>query len=407
MAHPNAAVASEAEPGMRGLWLGVLVFRWAAFGWMSVAALVRLNEFALKGVAVTALVLVGSWNLWFSVTAGWRRRFDLLVDLAIAVALLPISGLVMAEGMVSEELFFATQYPASVALTFGAATGVVGGLLGGLALSAGLVWSRSTNGIPLGEIDGAEWGEVLNGAFYFLTAGGAAGVVRRALVISAAERARALEEASAEHDRAVRLAERDALGRQIHDSVLQALALLGKRGNELLAGPSVASEEVRGLLDLAGRQERALRVLLSEPPAEPPAGMASVRAALDTVAASVHGVPVTVTSVGSAWMPAAVMKEVAAAVHEALDNVVQHANATRATVYVEAIDGELLISIRDDGVGFGYDERRLARDGKLGLLKSMKGRIEDLGGAMHVDTAAGRGTDVEFRLPIREASHDG
>ena len=401
MAHPNAAVASEAEPGMRGLWLGVLVFRWAAFGWMTVAALVRLNEFALKGVAVTALVLTGSWNLWFSVTAGWRRRFDLLVDLAIAVALLPISGLVMAEGVVSEELFFATQYPASVALTFGAATGVVGGLLGGLALSAGLVWSRITNGIPLGEIDGAEWGEVLNGAFYFLTAGGAAGVVRRALVISAAERARALEEASAEHDRAVRLAERDALGRQIHDSVLQALALLGKRGNELLAGPSVVRAEVRDLVELAGRQERALRVMLSEPPGEPPAGMASVRSALDTVAASVQGVPVTVTSVGSAWVAAAVMREVVAAVHEALDNVVQHANATRATVYAEAIDGELLISIRDDGVGFGYDERRLARDGKLGLLKSMKGRIEDLGGAMHVDSAAGQGTDVEFRLPIR------
>jgi signal transduction histidine kinase len=401
MAHSNEAVASEAEPGMRGLWLGVLVFRWAAFGWMTIAALVRLNEFALEGLAVAALVVTGFWNLWFSVTAGWRRRVDLLFDLAIAVALLPISGLVMADGMISEELFFATQYPASVALTFGAATGVVGGLLGGLALSVGLVWSRIMNGIPLGDIDGAQWGDLLNGAFYFLSAGGAAGVVRRALVISAAERARALEEASAQHDRAVRLAEREALGRQIHDSVLQALALVGKRGNELLARPSVPREEVRDLVELTGRQEHALRVLLSEPPGEPPAGMASVRAALDTVAASVHGVPVTVTSVGSAWVAAAVMREVAAAVHEALDNVVQHANATRATVYAEAIDGELLISIRDDGVGFGYDERRLARDGKLGMLKSMKGRVEDLGGAMQVHTAAGRGTDVEFRLPIR------
>jgi signal transduction histidine kinase len=407
MAHSNEAVASEAEPGMRGLWLGVLVFRWAAFGWMTTAALVRLNEFALEGLAVAALVLTGSWNLWFSVTAGWRRRVDLRVDLAIAVALLPISGLVMADGMASEELFFATQYPASVALTFGAATGVVGGLLGGLALSVGLVWSRITNGIPLGDLEGAQWGELLNGAFYFLSAGSAAGVVRRALVISAAERARALEEASAQHDRAVRLAEREALGRQIHDSVLQALALVGKRGNELLARPSVPREEVRDLVELTGRQEHALRVLLSEPPGEPPAGMASVRAALDMVAASVHGVPVTVTSVGSAWVAAAVLREVAAAVHEALDNVVQHANATRATVYAEAIDGELLISIRDDGVGFGYDERRLARDGKLGMLKSMKGRVEDLGGAMQVHTAAGRGTDVEFRLPIREASRDG
>jgi signal transduction histidine kinase len=402
MAHSNEAVASEAEPGMRGLWLGVLVFRWAAFGWMTIAALVRLNEFALEGLAVAALVLTGSWNLWFSVTAGWRRRVDLLVDLAIAVVLLPISGLVMAEGMVTEELFFATTYPASVALTTGAATGVAGGLLAGIALSVGLVWSRVTNGIPLGEIDGAQWGELLNGAVYFLSAGGAAGVVRRALVISASERARALEEASTQHDRAVRLAEREALGREIHDSVLQALALVGKRGKELTTQPSVPREDVRQLVALAGRQEQALRALLSEPPGEAPAGMVSVRGALDSVAGRVHGVPVTVTSAGPAWASAAVMKELAGAVHEALDNVVRHAEATRATIYAEALDGELVISIRDDGIGFTYDEQRLARQGKLGLLKSMKGRVEDLGGAMLVHTGPERGTEIEFRLPTAE-----
>jgi signal transduction histidine kinase len=407
MAQSTGAAAPETEPGMGGLWLGVLVFRWAAFGWMTIAALVRLNEFALEGVAVAALAVTGSWNLWFSISAGWRRRVDLLVDLAIAVALLPISGLVMAEGTVTEQLFFASQYPASVALTFGAATGVVGGVLGGLALSVGLVWSRITNGIPFGDIDGEQWGELLNGAFYFLSAGGAAGVVRRALVISAAERALALEEASAQHDRAVRLAAREALGRQIHDSVLQALGLVTKRGNELLARPSVPREEVQDLLELAGRQELALRVLLSERPGEPPAGMVSVRAVLGAVAASVHGVPITVTSAGTSWVSAAVMKELGGAVHEALDNIVQHASATRATVYAEAVDGELLISIRDDGMGFAYDEERLTREGKLGLLKSMKGRVEDLGGAMLVHSAAGRGTEVEFRLPIQEASRDG
>jgi signal transduction histidine kinase len=407
MAQSNGAAASETEPGMRGLWLGVLVFRWAAFGWMTIAALVRLNEFAFEGVAVATLVLTGSWNLWFSATVGWRRRVDLLVDLAIAVALLPISGLVMAEGMVTEQLFFASQYPASVALTFGAATGVVGGLLGGLVLSLGLIWSRITNGIPLGDIDGGQWGELMNGAFYFVTAGCAAGVVRRALVISAAERARALEEASAQHDRAVRLAEREALGREIHDSVLQALALVGKRGNELLTRPSVPREEVRDLVELAGRQEQALRMLLSEMPGEPPVGMVSVGAVLGAVAASVRGVPVAVASAGPSWVSAAVMKELAGAVHEALDNIVEHANATRATVYAEAVDGELLISIRDDGMGFVYDEERFTREGKLGMLKSMKGRVEDLGGAMLVHTMVGSGTEVEFRLPIREATRDG
>jgi len=85
----------------------------------------------------------------------------------------------------------------------------------------------------------------------------------------------------------------------------------------------------------------------------------------------------------------------------------EHANATRATVFAEALDGELVISIRDDGGGFDYDESRLSRDGKLGLLKSMKGRIEALGGSMRVHSAPGRGTEVEFRVPVRRGSDDG
>jgi signal transduction histidine kinase len=242
MAQSNDAIASEAEPGMRGLWLGVLVFRWASFAFMTIAAVIRLNEFAEPELAMAALVITGAWNGWFTLTAGWRRRIDLVIDLAIAVALLPISGVVMVDGMVTEQLFFATQYPASVALTIGAATGVVGGLLAGVALSAGLVWSRVANGIPFGDIQAAQWGDMLNGSMYFLTAGAAAGVVRRALMTSATARTRALEEAARQHDRAVRLAERDALGREIHDSVLQALALVSKRGT---SSPAMHRSRVR------------------------------------------------------------------------------------------------------------------------------------------------------------------
>lgn len=34
------------------------------------------------------------------------------------------------------------------------------------------------------------------------------------------------------------------------------------------------------------------------------------------------------------------------------------------------------------------------------MLGSMKGRIEGLGGSMRVRTAPGRGTEVEFRVPM-------
>jgi len=404
----NASGTSEVEPGMRGLWLGVLVYRWATFVWMAAVALALTvrQDLRLPGLALVAVLVILAWNVWLSLTGGWERTLDRRIDLGLALALLPLSGLVMNEEAIRNTLFFATSFPATAALTFGAGSGVAGGLFAGAALSLGLVASRAANGLPPGELTGDDWGVLLNGVFYYLSAGGAAGVVRRVLVRSAAERSLAVEEATRQREKAARLAEREALGREIHDSVLQALALVRKRGKEL-TGPSVSAEEIHELVELAGRQEQALRVLLNEPHAEPPEGMVSLRTTLEAAAFGVQGVPVSVTTVGPAWLSSTEVKEVQGAVRQALENVAEHANATRATVFAEALDGELVISIRDDGGGFDYDESRLSREGKLGLLKSMKGRIEALGGSMRVHSAPGRGTEVEFRVPVRRGSDDG
>jgi signal transduction histidine kinase len=48
-----------------------------------------------------------------------------------------------------------------------------------------------------------------------------------------------------------------------------------------------------------------------------------------------------------------------------------------------------------------YDEDALRADGKAGVLKSMKGRVEDLGGAMQVTSAQGKGTEIELSVPVR------
>jgi signal transduction histidine kinase len=56
------------------------------------------------------------------------------------------------------------------------------------------------------------------------------------------------------------MTEREALGREIHDSVLQALALVGKRGRELASRPSVPGRDVRELVaSPAASSRRAAR----------------------------------------------------------------------------------------------------------------------------------------------------
>jgi signal transduction histidine kinase len=234
---------------------------------------------------------------------------------------------------------------------------------------------------------------------YFLSAGGAAGLVSRVLRRSGLELRRANEKAILERERAARVAERESLGRTIHDSVLQALALVNKRARELGRRASVPGSEVQALADMAEQQERALRALLQSEPETPPLGKVSLRTVLEASAFGVTGIPVMISRVGTIWLPADHVDELTAAIRQALENSAAHAQASSVTVFADQDEGEIVVSIRDDGVGFDYDEDALRREGKLGLVKSMKGRIEDLGGSMSVQSAPGRGTEVEFRVP--------
>jgi signal transduction histidine kinase len=390
----------ETEPGREGLWLGILAYRWAAYAWMVIQAIVSRNDFRRPALAWTALAVTGLWVIVFSATRGWRRPLDRWVDLALACALILVSSLVLEEGaVIGDAPFFATSYPASAALTMGAAYGLAGGLGSGLALSVALLASRPLNGVPLAELTAPQWAAVGNGAFYYLSAGGAVGLIDRVLERSGAERRRAVEEAARQREHAARLSERESLGRRIHDSVLQALTLISKRGSELAARPTIRSEEVRELVDLATEQERALRGLIQTSAFEPPAGTVSLRAVLEDAASGVRDVPISITAVEPIWLGSAEGAELSAAIHQALENVVDHAEATRASLFAERDAGDMLITIRDDGVGFVYDEERLRREGKLGVLSSMKGRVEDLGGSFRIETAPGRGTEIEYRLP--------
>ena len=79
---------------------------------------------------------------------------------------------------------------------------------------------------------------------------------------------------------------------------------------------------------------------------------------------------------------------------EAMTNVLRHAQATRCEVRLEA-DGELVVSVRDDGVGLPAQTRP---DG-IGLT-SMRQRATDLGGCCVVSPAVPSGVVVLARLPL-------
>ena len=391
----------DPEAFRRTLSRGVLVFRWMWLGWMILLAVTASEEFRYQTIAWASVGAAAAWTVWLSVTGREWTKTTLWFDILLCGWLICASGLVVEEGgVISGRPFFATGYPLSAALFWGAALGPWGGLGAGVALGLAQAASRPLNGVPLDTLSSAQVQNLMGAALNYIVAGVAIGLVSRILVRSAT----AVRDASAHvmraRERAARLEEREKLARQIHDSVLQTLSFIHKRGREIAATQAVETDEVQKLSDAAARQEAELRALILRDPDDVPSGSASLRDALETVARQMDTISVNVGSVGPLHLRAAVVEEIAAAAKQAIDNVAEHSGSNSATVFAEEEDGTIVVTVRDAGRGFTYDEATLKADNKAGILRSMKGRAEDLGGTMRISTAPGKGTEVEFRIPV-------
>jgi signal transduction histidine kinase len=82
---------------------------------------------------------------------------------------------------------------------------------------------------------------------------------------------------------------------------------------------------------------------------------------------------------------------------EALANVVKHARASQATVRIAAKDDTVSVEVSDDGRGF--DPAAVGPD-HFGL-RSMRGRVADLGGRLQVTSRRDRGTVLRVEVPAQ------
>ncbi|MCT8339597.1 sensor histidine kinase [Flavobacteriaceae bacterium TK19130] len=84
-------------------------------------------------------------------------------------------------------------------------------------------------------------------------------------------------------------------------------------------------------------------------------------------------------------------------VQESLNNIIKHANAEATKVLVKKIRGNVLISIKDNGVGFDFNAK-LQNVKSLGL-KTLMERTKFLNGQMKVKSTKGIGTTLVFQFP--------
>ncbi|MUL40921.1 ATP-binding protein [Streptomonospora sp. PA3] len=328
-----------------------------------------------------------------------RTRGLLAADLAVAF------GCLAATAVAVQPDYLRMAPPLTTTWFAGAVLAVA--VMGGRRLALGAALAHGVVDIAVRTVLGLTvTAAVPRGVVLLLLAGYSVGYL--ANYASAAER-RLAEAVELE----ARTRERERLGRSIHDSVLQVLAMVQRRGAE-------AGGEAAELGRLAGEQEARLRALIGGrhgPAAAPgahagPGGTAAppgVPAAAGTPAADLSalldahaGARVTVSAPATevAIAPQAA-REIDAAVREALSNVERHCPpSTRVWLLVEDEGETVTVTVRDDGPGIGPDRlAEAAAEGRMGLGQSIRGRIADLGGTTVITTAPGQGTEIEMRVP--------
>jgi signal transduction histidine kinase/PAS domain-containing protein len=190
---------------------------------------------------------------------------------------------------------------------------------------------------------------------------------------------------------------RRRIERDLHDGVQQRLVslVLAQRGAAAMVPPELdeLQAQLSGVVDgLAGALEELQEISRGIHPAVLAQGGLVV--ALKALARR-SAVPVELEVRVATRLPVPVERAAYYIVSEALTNTAKHARASIVQVVVEARDGVLGLSIRDDGCG-GADPTR--GSGLIGLTD----RVDALAGTIDVASPVGVGTTLLITLPIEE-----
>ncbi|MDJ0664780.1 MAG: hypothetical protein QNJ75_09480 [Acidimicrobiia bacterium] len=230
--------------------------------------------------------------------------------------------------------------------------------------------------------------DVANSIAYLFSVGATGGV---AATLRSFERRRIATEAALQQERTdrIRAEEHAEMAAHLHDSVLQTLALIQRDPG--------STPDIRGL---ARHQERELRAWLFPEGGENGPTPGGFREALVAVCSEIEDIgtakveTVVVGDTGANTAP------IVSAAREALRNASTHSEAEIISVYGEVAEREVLVFVKDRGVGFDV---AAVPESRQGVRESIVHRMERHGGSAEVISQPGKGTEVRLRLPIGEA----
>jgi signal transduction histidine kinase len=197
------------------------------------------------------------------------------------------------------------------------------------------------------------------------------------------------------------LEERERIGRELHDGVIQALYGVGMnlQATALRAGRQDVEERLDASVAEIDRAIRDLRnyIFGLRPGLLADRQLAQAITQLASEVASESGVAI-VTDLDSRTAAALASQagDVVQLVRETLSNVARHAQATTCRVSLHTDGGWAVLEVDDDGLGFDTGGDTGTGHG----LRNLRDRAHSLDGDLEITSGAGEGTTVRIRWPL-------
>jgi two-component system, NarL family, sensor histidine kinase DevS len=211
-----------------------------------------------------------------------------------------------------------------------------------------------------------------------------------------------LAEHRQDSERLAVLQDRDRIGRDLHDLVIQRLYATGmslQGAVPLIVRPEVA-DRISGAVDALDETIREIRSAIFSLQTSSEVKQPRLRGRILDVVEEMSvplGFAPSLRLVGPLDdpMPDGFADQLLSALREGLSNAARHSAASRVEVTVER-GADLALRMRDNGKGIGESTRRSG-------LANLAGRASQLGGEFHVGAADGGGTELEWSVPLTSA----
>jgi len=216
----------------------------------------------------------------------------------------------------------------------------------------------------------------------------------------AEQAALALQVASMQADQA-RLAvfeDRDRIGRDLHDLVIQRLFAVGLalESAARLPDPGAVADRISTAVDEIDETIRDIRRTIFEISSAHRSGRQLRRQVSDVVAdatASLGLEPsVRLTGPVDSIVNPQIWEHLLATLREALSNVSRHAGAHSVDIDLR-VEDDVVLAVRDDGCGF-------TPGGRESGIRNIRHRAKTLGGSLVLRSEPGRGTELTWTVPL-------